>query len=73
VRRGTTPPGALLVVSESESLGRSSAARKTSTTSSPAGLKTLGAEKRGVPGTWPKGVEEVEDFLAQSGSGAAAT
>jgi D-alanyl-D-alanine carboxypeptidase/D-alanyl-D-alanine-endopeptidase (penicillin-binding protein 4) len=30
-------------------------------------LKTLGAEKKGPPGTWRKGVEAVEDFLAEAG------
>ncbi|HVP14839.1 MAG TPA: D-alanyl-D-alanine carboxypeptidase, partial [Terriglobales bacterium] len=30
-------------------------------------LKTLGAERKGAPGTWPKGVEAVEDFLAEAG------
>jgi D-alanyl-D-alanine carboxypeptidase/D-alanyl-D-alanine-endopeptidase (penicillin-binding protein 4) len=70
VRRGTTPDVArLLVVSESESLGE--IVRKLEKTSNnfiaEQILKTLGAERRGVPGTWPKGVEAVEDFLAQIG------
>jgi D-alanyl-D-alanine carboxypeptidase/D-alanyl-D-alanine-endopeptidase (penicillin-binding protein 4) len=30
-------------------------------------LKTLGAEARGAPGSWAKGVDEVEDFLADAG------
>lgn len=28
-------------------------------------LKTLGAELKGAPGTWPKGVAAIEEFLAQ--------
>src|SRR5512138_950828 len=30
-------------------------------------LKTLGAEAKGAPGSWPKGVAAVEDFLAENG------
>ncbi|HEY2028258.1 MAG TPA: D-alanyl-D-alanine carboxypeptidase/D-alanyl-D-alanine-endopeptidase [Myxococcales bacterium] len=30
-------------------------------------VKTLGAELKGVPGTWPKGVEVTEDLLAELG------
>jgi D-alanyl-D-alanine carboxypeptidase/D-alanyl-D-alanine-endopeptidase (penicillin-binding protein 4) len=70
VRRGATPEAArILVVSESESLGE--IVHKLDKTSNnfiaEQILKTLGAEKRGVPGTWPKGVEAVEDFLAEIG------
>jgi D-alanyl-D-alanine carboxypeptidase/D-alanyl-D-alanine-endopeptidase (penicillin-binding protein 4) len=28
-------------------------------------VKTLGAEIRGVPGTWPNGIDAIEDFLGQ--------
>jgi D-alanyl-D-alanine carboxypeptidase/D-alanyl-D-alanine-endopeptidase (penicillin-binding protein 4) len=28
-------------------------------------VKTLGAEVRGVPGTWPNGIDAIEDFLGQ--------
>jgi D-alanyl-D-alanine carboxypeptidase/D-alanyl-D-alanine-endopeptidase (penicillin-binding protein 4) len=70
VRRGGVPPMARLVaVSQSESLG--DIVRKLEKTSNnfvaEQLLKTLGAEKKGAPGTWPKGVEAVEDFLAEAG------
>jgi serine-type D-Ala-D-Ala carboxypeptidase/endopeptidase (penicillin-binding protein 4) len=70
VRRGTVPDGArLLCYSESEALG--DVVRKLEKTSNnfiaEQLLKTLGAEKNGAPGTWPKGVEAVEDFLAEVG------
>ena len=70
VRGGVVPPSArLLVVAESESLG--AIVRKLEKTSNnfiaEQILKTLGAERRGAPGTWPKGVSVVEDFLAEIG------
>jgi D-alanyl-D-alanine carboxypeptidase/D-alanyl-D-alanine-endopeptidase (penicillin-binding protein 4) len=70
VRRGTVPDGArLLHVAESESLGE--AARRLNKTSNnfvaEQILKTLGAEVKGPPGTWPKGVEASEEFLAEAG------
>ncbi len=70
VRRGTVPEGArLLTVSESESLAE--IVRHLDKTSNnfmaEQILKTLGAEAKGAPGSWPKGVEAVEDFLAQAG------
>jgi len=70
VRHGGAPAGAkLLVVAESESLGE--IVRKLDKTSNnfvaEQLLKTLGAEKKGPPGSWPKGVEAVEDFLAEAG------
>jgi serine-type D-Ala-D-Ala carboxypeptidase/endopeptidase (penicillin-binding protein 4) len=70
VRHGTAPLGArLLVVAESESLGE--IVRKLDKTSNnfvaEQLLKTLGAEKKGPPGSWSKGVEAVEDFLAEAG------
>ncbi|HET9596308.1 MAG TPA: D-alanyl-D-alanine carboxypeptidase/D-alanyl-D-alanine-endopeptidase [Anaeromyxobacteraceae bacterium] len=70
VRRGAVPPMARLVaISQSESLG--DVVRKLEKTSNnfvaEQLLKTLGAERKGAPGTWPKGVEAVEDFLAEAG------
>ncbi len=70
VRRGTVPAEArLLHVAESESLG--DVARRLLKTSNnfvaEQILKTLGAEAKGPPGTWPKGVEAVEDFLSELG------
>jgi D-alanyl-D-alanine carboxypeptidase/D-alanyl-D-alanine-endopeptidase (penicillin-binding protein 4) len=70
VRRGTVPDGArLLCYSESDALG--DVVRKLEKTSNnfiaEQLLKTLGAEKKGAPGSWPKGVEAVEDFLAEVG------
>jgi serine-type D-Ala-D-Ala carboxypeptidase/endopeptidase (penicillin-binding protein 4) len=70
VRRAAVPDGArLLCAAESEALGE--IVRKLDKTSNnfvaEQLLKTLGAEKKGAPGTWPKGVEAVEDFLADVG------
>src|SRR5690242_9838863 len=70
VRRAAVPDGArLLCAAESEALGE--IVRKLDKTSNnfvaEQLLKTLGAEKKGAPGTWPKGVEAVEDFLADAG------
>jgi D-alanyl-D-alanine carboxypeptidase/D-alanyl-D-alanine-endopeptidase (penicillin-binding protein 4) len=70
VRAGPVPPGARLVhVAQSESLGE--VVRRLNKTSNnfmaEQLLKTLGAEAKGVPGTWPKGVAAVEEFLADAG------
>src|SRR5512141_579681 len=70
VRRGAVPTTARVVtVADSESLGE--IVRKLEKTSNnfvaEQLLKTLGAEKKGIPGTWTKGVEAVEDFLAEAG------
>ena len=70
VRRGAVPATARVVtVADSESLGE--IVRKLEKTSNnfvaEQLLKTLGAEKKGIPGTWPKGVEAVEDFLSEAG------
>ncbi len=70
VRRGYVPQGASLVhVSESESLAEVARLLEKQSNNFMAEqiLKTLGAEARGVPGTWPKGVAAVEDFLAEAG------
>jgi D-alanyl-D-alanine carboxypeptidase/D-alanyl-D-alanine-endopeptidase (penicillin-binding protein 4) len=70
VKRGLVPPQARLVaVAQSESLAE--IVRRLDKTSNnfvaEQLLKTLGAERKGPPGTWPKGVEAVEDFLAEAG------
>ena len=70
VRVGTVPAGARLVhVAQSEALGE--IVRRLNKTSNnfvaEQLLKTLGAQVKGVPGTWPKGVEAVEEFLAEVG------
>ncbi|HEX8907594.1 MAG TPA: D-alanyl-D-alanine carboxypeptidase/D-alanyl-D-alanine-endopeptidase, partial [Anaeromyxobacteraceae bacterium] len=70
VRHAAVPTSArLLLVAQSESLGE--VVRRLDKTSNnfvaEQLLKTLGAEKKGLPGTWPKGVEAVEDFLAEAG------
>jgi D-alanyl-D-alanine carboxypeptidase/D-alanyl-D-alanine-endopeptidase (penicillin-binding protein 4) len=70
VRTGPVPPGARLVyVAQSEPLG--DVVRRLNKTSNNFTaeqiLKTLGAEVKGAPGSWPKGVEAVEDFLAEIG------
>ncbi|HEX9052687.1 MAG TPA: D-alanyl-D-alanine carboxypeptidase/D-alanyl-D-alanine-endopeptidase [Anaeromyxobacter sp.] len=70
VRLAAVPQGARLVhVAESESLAE--VVRRLNKTSNnfvaEQILKTLGAEAKGTPGSWPKGVAAVEDFLADAG------
>jgi D-alanyl-D-alanine carboxypeptidase/D-alanyl-D-alanine-endopeptidase (penicillin-binding protein 4) len=70
VRVGAAPPGArLLYVSQSDPLAE--VIRKLNKTSNNFTaeqlFKTLGAEVKGAPGTWPKGVEACADFLAEVG------
>jgi D-alanyl-D-alanine carboxypeptidase/D-alanyl-D-alanine-endopeptidase (penicillin-binding protein 4) len=70
VRRGPVPQGArLLHVAQSESLGE--IVRRLNKTSNnfvaEQLLETLGAQLKGTPGSWPKGVEAVEEFLAELG------
>lgn len=70
VRVGEVPSGARLVhVSESESLGE--IVRRLNKTSNnfvaEQLLRTLGAEVKGGPGSWAKGVQAAEEFLAEVG------
>jgi D-alanyl-D-alanine carboxypeptidase/D-alanyl-D-alanine-endopeptidase (penicillin-binding protein 4) len=70
VRTGAVPAGARLVhVAQSESLAE--IVRRLNKTSNnfvaEQLLETLGAETRGAPGSWAKGVEAVGDFLADLG------
>jgi D-alanyl-D-alanine carboxypeptidase/D-alanyl-D-alanine-endopeptidase (penicillin-binding protein 4) len=70
VRRGEVAQNARLVhVAESESLAE--IVRRLNKTSNnfvaEQLLKTLGAEAKGAPGTWAKGVAAVEEFLAEVG------
>jgi len=70
VRLAEVPPGARLVhVAESESLGE--IVRRLNKTSNnfvaEQLLKTLGAEAKGAPGSFAKGVAAVEEFLAEAG------
>jgi D-alanyl-D-alanine carboxypeptidase/D-alanyl-D-alanine-endopeptidase (penicillin-binding protein 4) len=70
VRQGPVPAGARLVhVASSESLA--DVVRRLNKTSNnfvaEQVLKTLGAEVKGGPGSWAKGVAAVEDFLAEAG------
>jgi D-alanyl-D-alanine carboxypeptidase/D-alanyl-D-alanine-endopeptidase (penicillin-binding protein 4) len=70
VRTGQVPRSARLVhVAQSESLGE--VVRRLNKTSNnfvaEQLLKTLGAETKGAPGSWPKGVQAVEEFLADVG------
>ncbi|HET6439648.1 MAG TPA: D-alanyl-D-alanine carboxypeptidase/D-alanyl-D-alanine-endopeptidase [Anaeromyxobacter sp.] len=70
VRAGRAPDEArLLYVAQSDSL--SEIVRRLNKTSNNFTaeqlLKTLGAEGKGPPGTWAKGVEVTEDFLAELG------
>jgi len=70
VRRGTVPdPAALLLVTESEPLSLVVRRLQKHSNNFVAEqiLKTLGAEARGAPGSWPKGIAAVEDFLAGAG------
>jgi D-alanyl-D-alanine carboxypeptidase/D-alanyl-D-alanine-endopeptidase (penicillin-binding protein 4) len=70
VRLGRAPEGAtLLMVSQSDPL--SEIVRRLNKTSNNFTaeqlLKTMGAEVKGAPGTWPKGVLAAEEFLAEVG------
>jgi D-alanyl-D-alanine carboxypeptidase/D-alanyl-D-alanine-endopeptidase (penicillin-binding protein 4) len=70
VRPGPAPADAKLVhVAESESLGE--IVRRLNKTSNnfvaEQLLKTLGAEVRGVPGSWAGGIDAAEEFLAEAG------
>jgi D-alanyl-D-alanine carboxypeptidase/D-alanyl-D-alanine-endopeptidase (penicillin-binding protein 4) len=70
VRLGEVPDGARLVhVAESESLAE--IVRRLNKTSNnfvaEQLLKTLGAEVKGAPGSWAKGVAAAEEFLAEVG------
>ncbi len=70
VRPGTVPHGARLVhVAQSESLGE--IVRRLNKTSNnfvaEQLVKTLGAQVKGAPGSWEKGVQVIEDFLAEVG------
>ncbi len=70
VRTGEVPQGArLLHVAESESLGE--IVRRLNKTSNnfvaEQLLKTLGAQVKGGRGSWPKGIQAVEEFLAEVG------
>ena len=70
VRRGTVTDGAaLLLVSESEPLSLVVRRLQKHSNNFVAEqiLKTLGAEVHGPPGSWPKGVLAVEEFLAGAG------
>jgi len=70
VRHGYVPQGAtLLHVAESDSLAAvvRQLDKQSNNFMAEQILKTLGAELRGPPGTWPKGVAAVEDFLASAG------
>ncbi len=70
VRAGPVPQGAKLVhVAESEPLA--DVVRRLNKTSNnfvaEQLLKTLGAEAKGSPGSWAKGIGAVEEFLAEAG------
>lgn len=70
IRAGTVPPGAKLVhVAESDTLAE--IVRRLNKTSNnfvaEQLLKTLGAEAKGAPGSWGKGVEAAGEFLAAIG------
>ncbi len=68
VRRGSVSPSArLFYASESDSLDviLKRLNKHSSNFVAEMLVKTLGAELRGVPGSWPNGIDAVEDFLAQ--------
>ncbi|ABS28104.1 D-alanyl-D-alanine carboxypeptidase/D-alanyl-D-alanine-endopeptidase [Anaeromyxobacter sp. Fw109-5] len=70
IRVGTVPPGAKLVhVAESETLAEIVRRLNKSSNNFVAEqlLKTLGAEAKGAPGSWSKGVEAAGEFLASIG------
>jgi D-alanyl-D-alanine carboxypeptidase/D-alanyl-D-alanine-endopeptidase (penicillin-binding protein 4) len=70
VRRGAVPAGArLLYVHQSEALAEIVRRLNKHSNNFMAEqlVKALGAEAKGPPGTWPKGIEAIEDFLAEVG------
>jgi D-alanyl-D-alanine carboxypeptidase/D-alanyl-D-alanine-endopeptidase (penicillin-binding protein 4) len=72
VRRGPVPAGAhLLHVSESEALGDVVRRLNKSSNNFMAEqlVKSLGAQVKGAPGTWPSGISVIEEFLAEAGIG----
>ncbi|HET7753079.1 MAG TPA: D-alanyl-D-alanine carboxypeptidase/D-alanyl-D-alanine-endopeptidase [Anaeromyxobacteraceae bacterium] len=72
IRKGPVPADAhLLHVAESEALGDVVRRLNKSSNNFMAEqlVKTLGAQVKGPPGTWPKGIAAVEEFLAEAGIG----
>ena len=70
VKRGTTPQTAVLIQSyESSELGEiiRDMNKISSNFIAEMVVKTLGAELKGTPGSWPKGLEVAEDLLAELG------
>jgi len=70
VKRGTTPQTAVLIQSyESSELGEiiHDMNKISSNFIAEMVVKTLGAELKGTPGSWPKGLEVAEDLLAELG------
>ncbi|HTP24772.1 MAG TPA: D-alanyl-D-alanine carboxypeptidase/D-alanyl-D-alanine-endopeptidase [Anaeromyxobacteraceae bacterium] len=70
VRRATVPPSAKpYAVAESPPLGEIVRRLEKNSNNFMAEqlIKVMGADKKGPPGTWPKGVAAVEDFLADIG------
>jgi D-alanyl-D-alanine carboxypeptidase/D-alanyl-D-alanine-endopeptidase (penicillin-binding protein 4) len=70
LRRGTTPESAVLVSSyDSPELGElvRDMNKVSSNFMAENILRTLGAEVKGAPGTWPKGVDAAEEALAELG------
>src|SRR5882762_4561434 len=70
VKRGTTPQTAVLIQSyESSELGEiiRDMNKVSSNFIAEMVVKTLGAELKGTPGSWPKGLEVAEDLLAELG------
>lgn len=70
VRLGPAPADApLFHVAESEALGEIVRRLNKSSNNFVAEqlVKTLGAEARGAPGSWPKGIDAIEEFLAEVG------
>ena len=70
VKRGTAPQTAVLIQSyESSELGEiiRDMNKISSNFIAEMVVKTLGAELKGTPGSWPKGLEVAEDLLAELG------
>lgn len=70
LKRGTTPESAVLVASyDSPALGELVRDMNKASSNFMAEnlLRTLGAEVKGAPGTWPKGVDAAEEALAELG------
>ncbi|BDG10262.1 D-alanyl-D-alanine carboxypeptidase/D-alanyl-D-alanine endopeptidase [Anaeromyxobacter paludicola] len=70
VRAGRVPPAARLVyLAQSDELAEivRTLQKHSNNFIAEQLVKTLGAQVKGAPGSWPKGIEAIQDFLAEAG------